>query len=74
MSLVIGKLERKFVDSDRSDVVNSYVIPIFEGLGKSLCFLIGIEVLVRVTCDFFIAANFEVGNCVHLIDVKYTVG
>ena len=74
MSLVIGKLERKFVDSDRRDIVHSDVIPIFEGLGKSLCFLIGIEVLVNVLCDLFVAANFEVGNCVHLIDVKYTVG
>ena len=74
MSLVIGKLERKFGDSDRSDVVNSYVIPVIKGLGKSLCFLMGIEVLMNVVCDFFIAANFKVGNCVHRNDVKNTVG
>ena len=74
MSLVIGKLERKFVDSDTRDIVHSYVIPIFEGLGKCLCFLMSIEVLMNVVCDFFIATNFKVGNCVHLIDVKYTVG
>ena len=55
------------------EVINANVIPVIEGLSVSLCFVVGIEVLTSSFRDTVITVNFEVGNCVHLIDVKNTV-
>ena len=55
------------------EVINTNVVPIFEGLSVSTCFVIGIEVFASSFRNTVITVNFEVGNCVHLIDVKNTV-
>ena len=55
------------------EVINTNVVPIFEGLSVSMCFVVGIEVLASSFRNTVITVNFEVGNCVHLIDVKNTV-
>ena len=67
-----GGSERHWIIG-KSDIVNSYVVPVFEGLGISLCFLIGIEVLTSSFWDTVITVDFVVRNCVHLNDVKNTV-
>lgn len=57
----------------RLDIVNTYVFPVLKGLGVCLCFVIGIEVLASSFGNTIVTVNFEVGNCVHLNDVKNTV-
>lgn len=65
--------EWKLLKSKWFDIVNTHIFPIFEGLSVSLCFVIGIEVLASGFGIAIITVDFEVGNCVHLIDVKNTV-
>ena len=68
----IGDSERHWIIR-KIDIVNSYVVPVFEGLGISLCFLMGLEVLTSSFGNTVITVDFEVRNCVHLNDVKDTV-
>jgi hypothetical protein len=53
--------------------VHTYVFPVFERLGVRLCFLIGIEVLASSFRDTVVTVDLEVGDCVHLNDVKNTM-
>ena len=54
------------------DVVNTYVFPVLKGLRVGLCFVIGIEVLASSFRDTVVTVDLEVGDCVHLNDVKNT--
>ena len=53
--------------------VHTYVFPVLKGLGVRLCFVIGIEVLASSFRNTVVTVDLEVGDCVHLIDVKNTV-
>ena len=53
--------------------VHTYVFPVLKGLGVRLCFVIGIEVLASSFRNTVVTVDLEVGDCVHLNDVKNTV-